>query len=802
MSKNIELLAPVGSKESLYAAINNGANAVYLGGKLFNARQFASNFDYDDLREAVELAHFNGVKVYVTVNILIHNNEIDQILDYIKFLYDIDVDAIIVQDLGLANLVKKIFPHMDIHGSTQMTINNLYGAKLLEEIGFKRVVLARETPLEEIKLIKEFTSIEIEGFVHGALCVAYSGQCLMSSLIGGRSGNRGTCAQPCRMKYSLVDLKGKPIRSLEKSHLISTRDLNTLEHLDEIIDSGVTSLKIEGRMKRPEYVATIVKNYRKALDKGKESISNEDKKDISQIFNRQFTKGMGLGDFGDDFISRDRPDNRGTFLGKVTRVDNKYISFKLESDLKEGDGIEFLLADGSYRGEKSRLSGQRGSIIKVNKLGSVVRDSSVYKTSSIDLLNQADIDYKVDKKPISMKIDIKLDKFPVLILKYKDLLIDVQGDYKVQETKNIALDKTTLEEQLSKLGNTKYYLDGIEINIEENTFLPLGVINKLRRLAIQELDKIVLNFNDRLAITDEEYKARKKDALELPHVDSPNIRKTTVKISNKFQFEQLNLNKLDRIYLDFYEEIDGILEVLKDKSIEIYISIDKILYNKDFQRIDKVLNRIKDRIHGVSVSNLGTLKYVKDKFELKIHGDIGLNVLNSYTIDFFHSQGLDSMCLSSELNLKQIREINNRINGEFESIVYGYLPSMVMGTCPLAPVKGCKSDVDCKSCNLASGYGLKDRMDIVFPLERKNGYTILYNSLPVMVLDNLDQIYKSGVSLARMDFTLEDEDIQKIQGYFYDYANGHINDDTIKNIMIDFRSHTDITKGHYHRGIN
>lgn len=802
MDKKIELLAPVGSQESLYAAINNGADAVYLGGKLFNARQFASNFGYEKLKTAVEFAHFHGVKVYVTVNILIHNREVEEILDYIKFLYEIDVDAIILQDLGIANLVRKMFPDMQLHASTQMTINNLYGAKFLEEMGFSRVVLARETPIEEIKRIKMNTNIEIEHFIHGALCVSYSGQCLMSSLIGGRSGNRGRCAQPCRMKYSLVNLKKNKIKSLENSHIISTRDLNTLEHLEKIIDSGVTSLKIEGRMKRPEYVATVVKTYRKALDRGKASISKDDKKDIHQIFNREFTKGISLGDFGNNFLSTERPDNRGIPLGKIINMDNKYIYLKLEEDLQKGDGIEYKLSNGSYRGERAKVSGNKGDTIKLEKPKFILKNSTVYKTSSIDLLKRADISYRVVKRPVDMKIKVKKDEFPSLRLNYKDISIDVIGDFKVEEAKKLALDSETLKEQLSKLGNTNYYLKDIEIDLSSNVFLPLGVINNLRREAIEKLDGILLNFNNRKKIDEGDYKTLKEDILNLKPIEKDYKRKISIRIRDKSQFNQLDLNSLDRIYLEFYDDIEDILNTLNKRDIEVYISTMKILYNEDFKRLDKFLNRYKDLIQGVSVSNLGTLKYIKDNFKFKIHTDIGLNILNSYTIDYLHSIGVDSMCLSPELNLKEIKDIHKSIKGNLESIVYGYLPSMILKTCPLALVKGCKDDRDCKDCNLASGYGLKDRMNMIFPLVRDSGHTIVYNSVLLMVLDNLNDIYKSGISMAKIDFTIEKDNIREIQDWFYRYTKGSIKYKEAKNIVDEFKTHTDITKGHFYRGVN
>ena len=417
----VELLSPVGNIEALYAAVQNGADAVYLGGKLFNARQYASNFGMEDLKTAVEYAHLRGVRVYVTVNILFSDKEIEEAVDYVKYLYEIDVDGLIVQDLGLSYLIKNVFPQFELHGSTQMTINNLQGVLFLERMGFKRVVLARELSINEIKYIKERSNIELEGFIHGALCVCYSGQCLMSSIIGGRSGNRGTCAQPCRMPYTLVDIENERtvFEKLEGKYILSPKDLNTIEDIDKIVDSGLKSLKIEGRMKKPEYVALVVSKYRKALDRGIDEITKEDKKELLEIFNRGFTGGYILENFGREFISLDRPNNRGVYLGKVVKVDPKYIYINLEDDLNIGDGIEFTKGKNEYVGIMSNISGEKGSTIKIDNLKGIKNNSLVYKTSNRELLEKTRETFEENqniKYPISMDVYIYINKKAVLII--------------------------------------------------------------------------------------------------------------------------------------------------------------------------------------------------------------------------------------------------------------------------------------------------------------------------------------------------------------------------------------------------
>ncbi|OLS02827.1 DUF3656 domain-containing U32 family peptidase [Tissierella creatinophila] len=802
MNYNTELLAPVGSMESLYAAVQNGANAVYLGGKSFNARHFASNFSYDELREVIGYAHLNDVKVYITINILIENKEMEKALDYIRFLYEEDVDAIIVQDLGLAKLVHELFPKLNIHASTQMTINNLEGVKLLEELGFNRVVLARETPLEEIKRIKRGSQIELEGFIHGALCVSYSGQCLMSSVIGGRSGNRGRCAQPCRMPYSIVDKNGDLLDDWQERYLLSPKDLNTLDYIEEIINAGIHSLKIEGRMKRPEYVATIVETYRKVIDKN-EKASPKEKEDVEQIFNRGFTKGVGLGDFGRDFISMDRPDNRGTTLGTVINTNRDTVFILLKNTLEKEDGIEFTLLNGKYKGMKSPISGKKGDTVEVKKIGNVRKNSPVYKSSSITLLKKAQESYVKNKNiyPINMEITIKIGQNPILKLNYRDYETLNHVDFAVQEAKSKGLTKEKIREQLSKLGDTQFSLNNLDINLDENSFLPLSVLNELRRDATYSLNKYLENKNNRDRFNDQDFKEKKEQVLNIKKHQKTIKRKLSVKVDSIEQLEQLDFKKLDRIYIPLTDDIFETIKTLKEKDIEVYISTEKILYRNDFKRLEKRLEPIKDLIDGVSVQNLGTLKFIKENYNFKIHGSTGLNIFNSYTVDFFKEMGVDSMTLSPELNLSQINGIEKKVGGDLESIVYGYLPVMTTKTCPMALVKGCKDDKECKTCNFANGYGLNDRMDKTFYISRKEGFTTIYNSVPLMVLDSMDQIYNSGINIGRLDFTIEIENIKEIQVAYHKYINGIWNEKESREFIETIKDTTEITKGHFFRGV-
>lgn len=737
IDKNIELLAPVGSMESLYAAVENGADAVYLGGKLFNARQYANNFGLEELKLAVEYAHLRNVKVYVTVNILIDNEEMKDVLDFVKYLYDIDVDGLILQDLGLIYLINILFPDFELHGSTQMTINNLPGAIFLEELGLKRVVLSREVPINEIKKIHEKSNIELEGFIHGALCVSYSGQCLMSSIIGGRSGNRGACAQPCRLTYSIIDYYNGNVLldKWDKKYILSPKDLNTIDYIEDIVNSGIVSLKIEGRMKNPEYVATIVNNYRKALDLGSDKITSEDKEDILQIFNRGFTKGIMLGDFGRNFISYDRPDNRGVPSDKLLK--------------------------------KARRS---------------------YEEKRI-------------KYPIDMAIKISIDKPAVLIIKYKQWEIKAETKSPVEKAKNLPLSKETIKEQLSKLNDTVYYINNLDIDLENGAFMSLSELNGLRRNGVKKLDRCRKNFHNRDKIDENQYRDSLINIFKYEKNKLKSKRAISIKVSKEEQFQQLDLEKLDRLYIGFYDNLDKVIPAVKAKNKEVFLWTDKILYEEDLNNLTKLINPIVHQLDGISVSNIGTLKFVKANWNTNIHGDMGLNVFNSFTAKLLKNHGLNSVTLSPELNIGQMENICNSNYNSFEAVGYGYLPVMITEYCPMSIVKDCKNDLNCKNCPLNEGYGLRDRMNMDFYMERKNGTTTIYNSVPLMILDSIDRVYNIGVDTIRLDFTFEKDGVREIQEVYYNYAKGILSIAERDKFIQDYRSKNKITKGHYFRGV-
>ncbi|MBS4537982.1 U32 family peptidase [Clostridium sp. D2Q-11] len=807
---NVELLAPVGSKESLYLAIINGADAVYLGGKAFNARQYASNFDNDELISAVKIAHIMGVKVYVTLNILLKENELEDVMDYILFLYNIDVDALIIQDLGLTRIIKRVLPDFEIHASTQMTINNTEGVKFAEELGFERVVLSREVSVDDIRKIKRNTNIELEGFVHGALCISYSGQCLLSSIIGGRSGNRGRCAQPCRMNYSLLNIRNsKIINGTQEKHLLSPKDLNTIENLDEIIHAGITSLKIEGRMKRPEYVATIVSKYRKKLDyilgKTEKDINKIDIREIEQIFNREFTKGFILKEESKDIINIDKSNNSGIKAGKVIKTKKDIIYIKLEEDLRVNDGIEIrdnskdigFKIDVLYNKNENKVDMvKKGNVAIVKVKNNPINDGIVYKTADSKLLEESMEPIKRGFQgniSINMAIELKLHTLPKLYLwDNEGNHIEVRGINNVEKGEKISLTKDKVIEQMSKLGNTLYLLNSIEINMDEGIMVRLGELNKLRREAIRALDSKKEVMNNRVVLD-----SLDKTILLNNKKNSTKQKKLAIKVKSYDQFERLDLDRVDRIYLDFYKDLNKALEKLNKILVEKYISLDRIIEDVEFVEIKEKIMKIEKNIDGISVSNLGSLNFVKNNFATKIHCDIGINIYNSQGLELLMEKGVESATLSPELTNNEIKEIYRKSGMEVEVNAYGYLPVMFTKYCPSTPVSNCTGN-SCEVCG-TSDLALVDRKNMKFRFHRSKNLTTIYNSQPIFVLDKLDKI--NSIDIIRLDFTFDDELIEEVQKKYYDNINNKLDLGDIKILKENLNERNGYTRGHLFRGV-
>lgn len=802
----IELLAPVGSFDALKAAVQNGANAVYLGGKDFSARASANNFDREELIEAVKYAHIRDVRVFVTTNTLIKQDEIEDFVEYAKFLYDIDVDALIMQDIGVAMLIHDLLPDFELHASTQMVAHSLEDVQYLESIGFKRVVLARELTVDEIKYICDNTNVDIEIFVHGALCVCYSGGCLMSSMIGNRSGNRGRCAQPCRQKYTMIDIStGEEIHS-NGEYLLSTKDLNTIEDVDKIIETGVLSLKIEGRMKKPEYVATVINSYRNAIDEyqatKKVNISTETMEDLYTIFNRKFTKGLILGEVGEDVMNSNVPNNQGLYVGKVVDYNKKAkrLKIKLEGTLKKGDGIN--LGGGTIgriiKGKEIAQIGYKGETIELDFIGEARKNQPVFKTSDTNLIDKAQKTYTQDKEfaksLIDAEITIKLGEYPELkLIDKNNNSVTVKGDKLVEKALKVALGEEKIETQIKKLGNTPYELDDLKINLDEGVSMPISLINQMRREAIELLDEARIPVKGR-AYKDSKIKYSPKKYAK----DTNSNSKIRVKINNIEALKSIINLDIDMIYYEDVATLEQAMAMATANNKKLIYSAPRIVRNKEYKRLEKSNEYCKE---NVQISALGQVKYYKENSEnVSFDVDYYLNPFNSETINHYKKEGATTVCISQELNIHEIKETAKYTDMEIETVAYGYIPMMLSEYCPMGVVaRSCKKDKRCATCK-ESKYVLRDFKGEEYRISQDLFCrSTIYNSIANCLINNLDELLDAGINVFRLDFTHESPElISKITKAFINTVNNDLYVDVDDQEIFD---NMETTLGHLYKGV-
>jgi len=781
MTNNIELLAPAGSYDAFIAAVENGANAVYLGGKLFNARANASNFDIEELKKIVEYAHLRDVKIHLTMNTLLDDTELEKALDFAYSIYEIGVDAVIVQDLGLATILHKYIPDLTLHASTQLSVHNLEGVNELAKLGFTRVVLARELSFEEIRYICENTQTEIEIFAHGALCVSYSGQCLMSSMIGDRSGNRGKCAQPCRLPYKLI----KNDTEVASGYLLSPKDLSILESLKDL--PNVACLKIEGRMKSPEYVATVISIYRKYLDNlfimplsGFHTIEEVDKANLKQIFNRGgFSKAYLYGKTGKDMMCYEKPKNWGIYIGKVIDYDEKrYIKIDDVSNLNIGDGIEI------WNGTNNSPSTIVSEIIG-NKIGRIHGDihigDKVYKTSD-KLLNQtAKESYSrgfVRRKPVNLKIDI-LNSTPIKI-KINDF--EYISDIIAEPAQKQPLTYAKVQEQFSKTGNTPFEVTYFELQLDENLFLPVSALNNLRRQAFEAYENLLNSKNQRTI--------ERKQLVKLNSAIKEKSKNKEISVFfNLLRPDYLNLTNADNFYFTFKDALTklDIITQFKGKKYIVLPTITKANYAK---LIKQNLSKISKAVDGFVLSHIGQLEYFKeilntDKTDIKIEliANYTFNTFNGYALELLKELGFSKVILSPELTKNQINSLPNFSNISKEIIAYGNICVMTSEYCPVGSLEGgLYTNSKCTMpCTKQDKYYLKDRMNMDFRVIPDNidCQSKIFNSKITSIettdinvesirIDILDENYKQVQHI--IDLSKQGKKLSGEQ-----YTNGHLN---------------------------
>ena len=668
MNKNdkIELLSPVGDERGLKAAINGGADAVYFGAKSFNAREHAAeNFDDKTIENAIKFAKLRNVKTYITVNTLVYNDEIDKVISLIKNLNDMGADAIIVQDLGIIDIVRNNL-NIPMHASTQMSCNNSYAVKLLEKLGIERVVLARETSIENIKKIRKNANIELETFIHGALCVSFSGQCAYSYLHGGRSANRGACAQPCRMEY----IGGKT------NYPLSSKDLMTIDIIPDLIAVGIDSFKIEGRAKRSEYVAITTSIYRKAIDFALENKNIETKKykeSLIKIFNRGgFSKGYFYN--SKDIFENYKPNHSGELIGKITAYKKNKIYIEAEKELNVYDGLSF--------GESGKIGMQISDLYKDNirvqkgrgnlSFSSILKDinvgDKVYRTTDKSQIDESNSIIESDnfKHSLNLNLIIDLDKkikFKVSCDYNKKLNVEYTSDYLVEEAKNSETKESDIIKALSKTGGTVFKFENINIDKKfDNPFVPVKVLNEARRNIISSLEKILIQnrkINYNRNIFDEK--------IEYPDT---NIKVAIISDINNNNIRDKNYDKIILFPKTYNNDIKKFFE---NKIIDGII-LPHITFDKDIELIKNIVS--KDMI--VICNNLGQIEALLGK--CIVWAGIGMNTINNRTVDFLYKLGVSIVISSVEAG----KRLKNTI-----SIKQGFIPAMNFAFCPKSIAVGC-----------------------------------------------------------------------------------------------------------------
>lgn len=703
--KKIELLSPAGSMDALKAAIHNGADAIYLGGKKFGARAFAQNFSVNELIEAINYAHIYNVKIYITVNTIIYEDEFEDALDFIEFLYKNNVDAVIMQDIGLMYEAHKRFPGLIIHASTQCHNHNIENIEFFKSIGVKRVILDREMSLEEIKKLN--TDMEIEIFIHGALCISYSGCCLMSYLGGGRSGNRGECTGCCRLPYKLIENNKE--HKTNGEYLISTKELNTSKRIKEIMDSNIVSLKIEGRMKSPEYVGFITKYYRNIID-GKK-ITEEDEKKLSLLFNRDFTEGYL---FNENNITNIKTSNhQGIIIGKIIEVNKKFVKIKLNEDLDQEDGIRFennkgMIVNKLYNSKMllvSSVSKNSVAIIEnkcgINKLG------SVRKTTSVKLLKELQ-NYEQKKLDVSFTVKAKTGEALEIVINDGTFILNEKGN-KIEKSQTSETTREMIVKQLSKLGNTPFRLKEIEIIKDDNIFISITELNSIRRNLVSKL-------------IDKKTKIKPKEINKVvDKVINYKDNKETINIfvNNEEQYRAAKEENVDNIYTSNV--------FLHKKYPETFYKLPRVILSRENITNDNLL-----------ITEIGSIVYSSNN---NVFGSYELNAINNHSLQLLHQRGIKQITISPEINDK-INLIDN-INNNIEIIVYGWIEAMVMKHCIV------KNITNNHSCN--KKYYLKNKNNELYPIVQNNCLTTILNYKPINNIDKINYYKDLNIKHFRID---------------------------------------------------
>lgn len=810
--KKVELLSPAGDFDCLVAAVQNGADSVYFGGSLFNARASASNFDEDGLKKAISYAKLRNVKTHFTLNTLVKDSEFEDAVKLGLLVYNLGIDALIVQDLGLARFFIQNFPDLPIHASTQMSIHNLEGALSAEHLGFKRVVLSRELSLDEIRHIASNSNIEIETFIHGALCVSYSGQCLFSSMIGGRSGNRGRCAQPCRMYYDLLkSCTSSKQEKLDCGYLLSTRDLCGLDFIPDLIQVGVSCFKIEGRMKTPDYVATVTRIYRKYIDLALSNPDNykvdeADRKELMQVFNRGgFSEGHLNSSSNRNLVFKEKPNHMGLLLGNIEKYNaNKGIlTLTLKESVSIGDTLMVEKEESKYTVSELML---KGSNIKSGKIGHTVQigrlkghisvGDKVFKVASKALTQEAKQTYdgkELKKIPLDCILTIKKDIPIYMQIKtisepssfYHNIDFVTTSDTYPIDAINSPLTIERVINQISKTNDTPYEFKSIKVCLDDGLFLPnIKSLNELRRKALANLQDIVLRRYQKNV----SYEDLVETFAPLEQASHTSKAKIVLLLNlldiNKDYSKLKDVNKL-YIPLKYFadKKYTELLSFLTNH-FSTYIYMPTIVKANYHNLLDNNIETALEKypIKGFIVSNIACGMMI-DEFKGKYEyiSNYTLNVFNKHSISELKKMDLQTVTLSPELNKQDLKELCKESPLPTELICYGRTPIMNMNYCVLGVTNKCYPTCGCRCTIPDSKYYLKDYLGYQFRIIPDNIQTVttIYNSKITSISNE-----EVGADYLRIDIL--DEDVNEINHIIdcvqnnkrlegKDYTNGNFN---------------------------
>ena len=807
----MELLAPAGTMENFMAALESGADAIYLGGKVFNARAHAANFGIDELREAVRLAHILDVSVYVTVNILIGDTELKDLEQYIKDLDSIGVDAIIVQDLAVAEIAKRVAPNIHLHGSTQMTAATLDAVRFYESLGFTRVVLARELSLKEIQHICKHCKAEIEVFVHGALCVCYSGQCLMSSFIGGRSGNRGACAQPCRLPYELLDSKGESVLPKHEAYLLSPKDLNYSEHMNELVAAGVTSFKVEGRMKKVSYVRQVIGTYREILDEA--SIHENQRKALASGFNRGFSTAYLEDTVGRQMMTVVAPNHQGKPIGEsYTKKGEVYLS--LTEPIEQGSLVKILQSNGSVTyytvdDEWTCVSDTlyKGRPAEGLAVGQLYLASTPKNTKSRGL---QEFTRKYDMSVyLSVGSNGETNYTELTAILDSGLSVTVTNEYVPAIANKVPTSLEKVTEQLGRLGNTLFRLSYVDI--PDGPYMwPASVLNALRRDAVTALETVLITHHveswQALQVTgdvDYDFKAQHElsyDTCPMISARVDEIEGVKAAIAGGAQKIVFGGDRLSRTpyALSIYDEV---ARLCAQSDVICTFATPRVVKDDEVEAYKHTLEAIvQAHPDSISIHVPQALLWLRELgYTGAIEADTGLNIFNTPTLHFWEQLHISCVNPSQELTLKQITELAKHSHVPIETMIHGYTEMMISEYCAIASFVGTGSKVNCPMPCVKESYSLKDRKGEIFPI-RTDPYCRMHimNSHEMDMRAYVPMLLQKGISILRVDGRhMKPSYVKDIVSQYVGIATGTMEAPPKK---IDSQGES-ITRGHYFRGI-